>query len=180
MERGWHMLKNRSDNQMEFSFEQRKLFFSKGRYHGLSRNCVGIDSLRKRLSNVLLEHVITVLPSLKSEMVDKLDATIEDIGKLGEKRNTVKEQQLVLMKISMRINDIIMSAVQGYYESPFFRAIDIDTAIDSAKNVRRFRVYIQHLNITFARNMRLRGHKYSLNAGPRDDEEANQRSATNL
>jgi hypothetical protein len=43
LERGWHMLKNRSDNQMQLSFEERNadedLFFSKGRYADLPRKC---------------------------------------------------------------------------------------------------------------------------------------------
>ena len=50
LERGWHMLKNRGDEQMKFSFEQRNadedLFSRKGRYADLPRECVGIDSLR--------------------------------------------------------------------------------------------------------------------------------------
>jgi hypothetical protein len=174
LERGWHMLKNRGDNQMKFSFEQRnkdeKLFFSKGRYHNLPREYVGIDSLRERLSNVLLYHLIKELPSLKNEIVTKLEATIEDILRLGEKRNTVKEQRMVLMKISMHVNDIIKSAVQGYYELPFFGSINMDAAVDAAGNIRRFRAAIQHLNMTFAHDMRLRGHKYSLGVGPGDDE----------
>jgi hypothetical protein len=69
LERGWHILKNRADDQVKFSFQQRNededLFFSKGRYADLPRECVGVDSLRERLSKVLLNHLIKELPSLK-------------------------------------------------------------------------------------------------------------------
>jgi hypothetical protein len=174
LKRGWHMLKNRGDDQMNFSFKQRNadedLFFSKGRYADLPRECVGIDSLRERLSKVLLNHLIKELPSLKDEMVNKLQGTIAEIGKMGDRRNTIHEQRMVLMKISMRISDILNSAIKGYYESPFFGSINMDAAVDASENIRRFRAVIQHLNINFANDMRLRGHKYAFGAGPGDKE----------
>ncbi|KAF1830354.1 hypothetical protein BDW02DRAFT_601747 [Decorospora gaudefroyi] len=174
LERGWHMLKNRADDQMKFSFEQRNededLFFSKGRYADLPRECVGIDSLRERLSKVLLNHLIKELPSLKDEMVNKLQATVDEIENLGEKRNTSQEQRMALMKISMRINDILKSATKGYYDSPFFGYINMDAAVDSPENIRRLRAVVQHLNMGFAKDMRLRGHKFAFGAGPGDVE----------
>ena len=51
LERGWHRLKNRGDNPMGYSFTE--LFFSKGRYVDLTRECVSIHSLRERLSKML-------------------------------------------------------------------------------------------------------------------------------
>ncbi|RYN59495.1 hypothetical protein AA0117_g13105 [Alternaria alternata] len=174
LERGWHMLKNRGDDQMHFSFEQRNtdedLFFRKGRYADLPRECVGIDSLRERLSKVLLNHLIKELPSLKDEMVSKLQGTLEEIENLGDKRNTTHEQRMVLMKISMRISDILKSATKGYYESPFFGSINMDADVDASENIRRFRAVIQYLNMKFANDMRLRGHKYAFGAGPGDEE----------
>lgn len=174
LERGWHMLKNRSDDQMDFSFEQRneaeKIFFRKWRYVDVPRDNVGIDTLRGRLSKLLLNHLIKELPSLKEEIASKLDATTHDIEKLGESRKTIKEQQMVLMKISMRANDILKSATKGYYESDFFGSVNMDAAVDSSDNVRRFRAVIQHLNLAFAEDMRLRGHKYAFGKGPGDDD----------
>jgi hypothetical protein len=181
LERGWHMLKNRGDNQMNFSFEQRNadedLFFSKGRYADLPRECVGIDSLRERLSKVLLNHLIKELPSLKEEMISKLQDTLAAIQKLGDKRSTTYEQRTVLMKISMRVNDILKSAIKGYYEAPFFGTINMDAAVDASENIRRFRAVIQHLNIKFADDMRLRGHKYAFGAGPGDEERETEEEA---
>ncbi|KAJ4297535.1 hypothetical protein N0V90_005427 [Kalmusia sp. IMI 367209] len=174
LERGWHMLRNRGDNEMSYSFAQRneaeKLFFSKGRYVDLSRECVGIESLRERLSKLLLNHLIKELPSLKEEMNTKLQDTIDDVVKLGEKRTTITEQRLMLMKVSMQVNDILKSAVKGYYENPFFGAINMKAAVDSTENISRFRAVIQHLNLGFAENMRLRGHKYAVGVGPGDDD----------
>lgn len=174
LERGWHMLKNRGDNEMDFTFAERneaeKLFFSKGRYVDLSRECVGIESLRERLSKLLLNHLIKELPTLRREMYTKLEDTSEEIAKLGEKRTTIGEQRMMLMKVSMKINDILKSAVQGYYESSFFGPIDMNAGVDSAANISRFRAVVQHRNITFAENMRLRGQKFAIAVGPGDDD----------
>jgi hypothetical protein len=171
---GWHMLKNRGDHEMNFSFAKRnaaeRLFFSKGRYANLSRDCVGVDSLRERLSKLLLNHLINELPSLKNEMTTKLQDTRDEIVSLGERRTTNVEQRMMLMKVSMRINDILKSAVKGYYENNFFGKIDMDAAVDSVANIPRFRAVIQHLNIQFAEDMRLRGHKYVIGTGPGDDD----------
>jgi hypothetical protein len=103
-------------------------------------------------------------------MVRKLQATLDEVEKLGAKRNTSQEQRLVLMKISMRINDILKSATKGYYDSPFFGSVNMDAAVDSTENIRRFRTVIQHLNIGFANDMRLRGHKFAFGSGPGDEE----------
>lgn len=47
-------------------------------------------------------------------MSTKLQNTVDDIEKLGEKRSTVSEQRMMLVKISMRVHDILKSAVKGY------------------------------------------------------------------
>jgi hypothetical protein len=186
-ERGWHMLKNRGDNQMQFTFAQRnqdeKVFFSKGRYADLPRECVGVDSLRERLSKLLLSHLIKELPALKEEMSNKLQGTKDEIEKLGEQRNTIHEQRMVLMKISMRIHDILKSATKGYCEAPFFGSINMEAAVDHTENIRRFRAVVQHVNLTFSNDMRLRGHKYGFGAGPGDkdkDTEAEQKAREEL
>jgi hypothetical protein len=187
LERGWHMLKNRGDNQMGFTFAQRnqdeKVFFSKGRYADLPRGCVGIDSLRERLSKLLLSHLIKELPALKEEMSSKLQGTMDEIEKLGDQRNTIHEQRMVLMKISMRIHDILKSATKGYYESSFFGSINMEAAVDNNENIRRFRAVIQYVNLTFSNDMRLRGHKYGFGAGPGDkdkDTEAEEKAREEL
>jgi hypothetical protein len=76
LERDWHMLKNRGDDQMKISFEERNadenLFFSKDRYTDMACECVGMDSLQKRLGKLLLNHLIKDFLSWKEEMIDRL------------------------------------------------------------------------------------------------------------
>jgi hypothetical protein len=90
---------------------------------------------------------------------------------------------MVLMKISMRIHDILKSATKGYYESSFFGSINMEAAVDNNENIRRFRAVIQYVNLTFSNDMRLRGHKYGFGAGPGDkdkDTEAEQKAREEL
>jgi hypothetical protein len=169
LERGWHMLRNRADNEMHFSFKERReaenLFFSKGRYVDLPRESVGIDSLRTRLSSLLLHHLIKELPSLKEEMNEKLETAERDLAALGEKRETLAEQRLLLTKISMEINTIMSAAVSGHYGHSFFGAVDMDAPIGSEANIKRFRAVVQHLNYQFAENIRRRGHRFQIKPG---------------
>jgi hypothetical protein len=168
------MLKNQGDSQKDFTFEQRNadenLFFSKGRYADLPQEYISINTLRERLSKVLLNHLIKELPSLKEEMVSKLEGTLAEIQKLGDRRNTTNKQRMVLIKVSMRVNNILKSAIMGYYEASFFGPVSMDAAVHSSENIRRFRAVIQHLNIRFTDDMRLRGHRYAFGVGPGDEE----------
>ncbi|ORY18850.1 P-loop containing nucleoside triphosphate hydrolase protein [Clohesyomyces aquaticus] len=172
LELGWHMLKNRADDEMGFTFQQRneaeELFFSKGRYLDLPRECVGIDALRGRLSRVLFTHLKKELPAVKEEMDKKLVDTLEEIDKLGEKRSTRHEQRMMLINISTRISDLLKSATKGFYENPFFGLVNMNASVDSIENIRRFRAVIQYLNAQFAENMRLRGQKHMIGHGPGD------------
>lgn len=173
LERGWHMLKNREHDQMHFAFAQRNesedLFFRKGRYANLPRDCVGIDSLRQRLSKLLLNHLIKELPTLRREMTDKLQEAINDISKLGEPRATSSEQRLMLTNISGQVQDILKAAIKGNYDNSFFGAINMNASVDAPENIRRFRAVVQHLNLQFADDMRLRGHKYAIREDNSDE-----------
>lgn len=81
---------------------------------------------------------------------------------------------MILMKVGMRINDIIKSALEGHYQDAFFGTVDMDAPVDSGSNLRRFRAVIQYLNTQFADDMRLRGQKFAIAAGPGgDDKESN-------
>ncbi|PVI06772.1 GTP-binding protein [Periconia macrospinosa] len=175
LKNGWHMLKNRGEDQGDFTFRQRNeeeaLFFSKGIYANLPREFVGIDSLRERLSKLLLNHLIKELPSLKREMDSKLRETYEAIDELGESRSTFEEQRRELMKVSMQFHGILKAAISGFYEGTFFGAVGLEKGMESPENIRRFRAVAQHLNLKFARDMRLLGHKFAIGSSPGEKDE---------
>ncbi|KAF2036299.1 hypothetical protein EK21DRAFT_106400 [Setomelanomma holmii] len=164
LERGWHMVKNRSEVEMAYSFAERNeaemAFFDRGRFKDLPRSAVGIEALRERLSGLLHRHLVQELPSLKQELKAKLVTTEQELASLGEPRETPQEQNMLLTTISSNINLILRDALNGTYLHPFFDPVDMDAPITYGTNVRRFRAVIQDLNSKFAENMRLYGHKY--------------------
>jgi hypothetical protein len=166
LQRGWHMLRNRTEVETAYSFAERneaeQAFFGKGRFKNLPRPSVGIEALRSRLSALLHRHLVQELPSLKREMEEKLKTTKAELIGLGERRETSQEQRIALTKVSTKIHHIIGNAISGQYTHPFFNAVDRKTSIAHGKNVRRFRAVVQDLNQRFADDVRLRGHKFDI------------------
>lgn len=167
-ELGWHMVKNRSETEGGKSFLERnrleRQFFSSGRYRDLPSSMKGIETLRTRLSSVLNNHLKTELPKLKHELVEKLQQTTKGLEQLGVKRSTVLEQRMFLTDIGQKINEIIKASIRGQYEYSFFGTVNMQAAVDSMENIRRFRAVVQHLNLKFSDTMHHYGHKYSIPA----------------
>jgi hypothetical protein len=92
---GWHVLRNRDYETRNTSIEARdtaeEQFFSQGIWRDFPRNLVGINSLRARLSQVLLQQIRNELPSL----LEEIEVTIKEIqvvlDKLGASRDTYEE-----------------------------------------------------------------------------------------
>ncbi|KAH4065585.1 hypothetical protein HBI64_124770 [Parastagonospora nodorum] len=164
LKRGWHMVKNRTEEEMHLSFQQRneaeRTFFNKDRFKDLPRPSVGIETLRVRLSNLLLAHLTQELPSLKKEMEEKLKTTLGELHDLGDRRETPQEQRMLLTKISIQIHQILSAAVHGQYVDNFFGSVDFKSPVTNGKSFRRFRAKVQELNQYFAEYIRLHGHKY--------------------
>lgn len=164
-ELGWHMLKNRAEEEMDASFEARnsseRAFFSTGGYRELPEGDKGVSSLCTKLSKLLFKHLKKELPNLLGELKSKHAHTIAALDALGEKRSTVAEQKRFLMGIATSYQAIVSSAVDGHYEHTFFGAIDVDDDVHDVSN-RRLRAAVQFLNLQFASEMRQYGHKYRI------------------
>jgi hypothetical protein len=165
-ELGWHMVKNRTDTEANKTLSQRnsseRQFFSKGAYLDLPSHCKGIETLRSRLSSLLHDHLKTELPHLKTELMTKLADTTKELKQLGVKRNTAPEQRMFLTDIGQKINEILKAGVRGQYEFAFFGPVNMDAAVDSMENIRRFRAVVQHLNLHFSDRMHSVGNKYRI------------------
>ena len=68
----WHILKNRSYEERSSSLEQRNMseirYFRTSNFSTLPKECVGITSLRNRLSQLLFDHVKHELPKLRKDL----------------------------------------------------------------------------------------------------------------
>jgi hypothetical protein len=184
LQRGWHMLRNRTEGETAYTFAERneagQVFFDKGRFKNLPRPSVGIEALRNRLSTLLHRHLVQELPSLKREMEEKLKSTKAELIDLGERRETSQEQRIALTKVSTKIHHIIGNAINGQYTHTFFNTIDRKTSIVQGENVRRFRAVVQNLNQKFADDVRLRGHKFEIAAHKKEGFKVSQAAVTEV
>ncbi|KAK2738651.1 hypothetical protein FQN57_006969 [Myotisia sp. PD_48] len=152
---GWHLLKNRGDDEQQLSLRERDLsertFFDSGNYGSLPTDMKGIGSLRERLSGLLFSHLKQELPILKEE----LECEAENA------RTELHDQRAYLADLFSSAHDKITMGKNGNYECPFFGSINIKAPIDGEENSRRLRAVVQHLNLSFADILHRQGHKYT-------------------
>ena len=145
-ELGWHMLKNRTEDEIDSSFEARntseRTFFSAGGYRSLPEGDKGITSLRTKLSKLLFKHLKKELPNLQRELNAKHLNTVAALDALGEKRSTIAEQKRFLMNIATSYQGIVSSAVDGHYEHSFFGEVDTEKPVEDIANIRRLRAAV--------------------------------------
>lgn len=161
---GWHVLKNRSFHERDYSFSQRNIseasFFNKGIWSEFPRDHVGVESLRTRLSVLLFNHIKNELPKLRAELDKKLLETTKELSRLGTRRSTVGEQRHYLLKLSMLFYNTAKAALHGQYNAEYFEGKeDFEDAVGRLK-ARKLRAMIQYMNIRFATRLQLEGPKY--------------------
>ncbi|GAM89858.1 hypothetical protein ANO11243_078980 [Dothideomycetidae sp. 11243] len=162
---GWHMLRNRSPEEMSSSLakrdEEEARFFSRGKYCELDRDMLGIQSLRQRLSILLSRHLTEELPGLQKEVDDMHKETAAQLQRLGQTRSTVKEQRHFLLELGQKFERIATSAMSGNYDDSFF-SIDAKKTVTDEANICRLRAAVQYANKDFSDHMHQYGAKYHI------------------
>jgi len=158
---GWHVLKNMDSEMGEWSLTDRAVkeeeFFSQGKWQELPPSLLGIDTLRDRLSKLLLRQIAGELPSLIEEIDIKSKACRSRLDRLGEPRATLAEQRVYLLHISQSFQSLVKAAVDGTYNDPFF-----EDAKSEPGYQKRVRAFIQNLNLEFAERIEKRGHRHEI------------------
>jgi len=151
---GWHVLRNRNYEERDCSFEERhrleREFFARGAWRGIDS---GIESLRSRLSVLLLNHIKRELPRVHHEIVTALRECESELALLGTRRTTLDEQRMLLLRASEVFGGLCKSAVEGTYEHMFF-----GLSQHHEGSQKRLRAQVQALGADFAKKMRLKGH----------------------
>lgn len=165
---GWHVLKNRSFDEGKNSFVERNLsektYFHKSNFKVLPQDCVGIDSLRDRLSKLLFNHVKQELPKLREDLETALSDSRTQLETMGNPRATLQDCRDYLTSLSLDYYEICKAAVNGHYEGLYFTSgVDGVFSIASPAIIRRLRAAIQHMNAEFSNSIRTIGHKYQIN-----------------
>ncbi|KAF4772632.1 hypothetical protein HAV15_011069 [Penicillium sp. str.  len=154
---GWHVLMNMDSEKGQWSLSDRDIqewkFFSQGIWGDLPRSLMGVDSLRPRLSSLLLGQIAGELPSLINEINAKINTCRLQLQKLGDPRATLDEQRSYLLHISQAFQSLVKAAVDGTYNESFFGDAKTDDGYQ-----KRIRAVIQNLNQKFTNNISHQGH----------------------
>ncbi|KUI66438.1 Interferon-induced GTP-binding protein MxE [Cytospora mali] len=177
---GWHVVKNRKFEEMNFSINQRnhseKEYFDTSNFKVLPKENVGIDALRVKLSQLLFEHIKNELPRLQNDLESALKSAAHDLTLLGESRATVAECRIFMAQLNMKCYELCKAGVSGHYEHVWFQ--DGTTVVPTSKiPLQRLRAVIQWSNKSFADSFRQRGHKYQISFTDTVDTETKQRTS---
>ncbi|KAI8717485.1 hypothetical protein NCS52_00824500 [Fusarium sp. LHS14.1] len=158
---GWHVLRNRDSEKDFWGQDERNAmerdFFSTGEWASLSTSDWGIDTLRNRLSKLLVRQIASEIPHLINEISTKAELRQRQLEQLGQPRATIGEQRTYLIQIGQDFQGIVKAATEGNYTSPFF-----ENAMSDEGYPKRFRAVIQNLGRKFAQALELRGKKINL------------------
>lgn len=145
---GWHVLKNRKFEESQVSFAERNRleadFFRESNFSKLREDTFGIDALRRRLGDLLFEHVKRELPSMRTEVEKMISTTGRRLGALGLDRDSPEECRDFLMQLSEEVQRVCRCGLSGDYESDFFKSKEIrDFRPTSTWAIRRLRALVQ-------------------------------------
>ena len=164
---GWHVVKNRAFEEGSSSFEQRNIselkYFQKSKFSALPQDCVGVASLRERLSLLLFNHVKQELPTLRNDLEEALTDSQRLLDTIGDRRTTAQECKAFLTRLSLDFYEIGKAAVNGHYEGEYFNYNTSQSFhVKSSMTIRRLRAVIRYQNSQFSDFVRVHGHKYHI------------------
>lgn len=163
---GWHVVKNRKFEETHFSIDERNLsekaFFSTSNFKTLSKESVGVEALRARLSYLLFEHIKKELPRLQKDLESALDESQENLETLAKSRSTAAECRAFLTELSMNLHETCRAALNGNYDHPILKTEpDYVGTAENKVPLRRLRAFVQFKNIAFVKKFNTQGHKYT-------------------
>ncbi|KAI1016894.1 hypothetical protein LB504_007087, partial [Fusarium proliferatum] len=158
---GWHVLKNRSYDERDFTLVQRnekeKEFFSQGLWGSIEPSHCGAGSLMVRLSNVLRNQILVELPSLEKDVEHGILNCVERLERLGPERGTSQQQRSYLLRVSENYTLLMKQAVDGIYTDRFF-----GNRNDQGSFNKRLRALVRSRLDDFAEEMRVDGQSHRI------------------
>jgi len=159
---GWHVLRNRSPDEMGLSKEEIKRteleFFARSKWNSLPQSTVGIDALRPRLSLQLQRHIKNNIPDVEREILHALQACRAKLETLGDGRDTIQEMREYIWKQCVKSAELTKEAVDGHYKNPIglpFFTSGTDEKTIPPKNLR---ARVVEKNKRFVRDIQNGGH----------------------
>lgn len=174
---GWHFLRNRDYDTRESTTAERdaaeETFFQRADWKGIAKGRVGVDTLRTRLSRILLSHISRELPKLLQDVQSGVQECRQQLKKLGSARSTLREQRRFLFEASRDFESLMKASVNGSYLDAFFGSGDTEDGYQKC-----LRAVTHNLMDGFARTMRKSGHQVELvdRISSKDDTEGTPKS----
>ncbi|MCL7038357.1 hypothetical protein MKW94_024904 [Papaver nudicaule] len=95
--------------------QEESFFRSRPVYNGLADRC-GVPQLAKKLNQILVQHIKTVLPELKSRISSSLVAVAKEHASYGEITESKAGQGALLLNILSKFSEAFTSMVEGKNE----------------------------------------------------------------
>jgi len=153
---GWHVLKNRSFEELHVPSTQRDAiesdFLSQGLWASIDSSHCGVAALRVRLSALLGDQILTQLPSLIQDVEEGIRDCVDRLDRLGPVRETPQQQLSYLLRVSDEYTSLVTQAVDGTYTNRFFGSRG-----DMGDFGTRLRARVRNELDDFAEEMRLGG-----------------------
>ncbi|KAI1209457.1 P-loop containing nucleoside triphosphate hydrolase protein [Annulohypoxylon truncatum] len=161
---GWHVLRNRGEKDVLDTDDERddkeRKFFESSIWSSVPSKNRGVESLRKKLSGILLSHIKENLPGLIWSIEEQANGHMARLKRLGEPRSTQKELRTHLDRIASQFHILCLQAVEGNYADRFFGGLypkNEGTATISDSRVRKIRALVRDLNRAFAYVLETKG-----------------------
>ncbi|KAK3905958.1 P-loop containing nucleoside triphosphate hydrolase protein [Staphylotrichum tortipilum] len=160
---GWYVLRNRSEEERASAAAARdaaeEAFFRSGDWSTIGPSNRGVESLRRRLSKVLLDHIRNSLPEVIVNIGRSLGDRKRELGQLGPSRLMFVEQRAYLCAIASKFHRLATDAVEGRYRDEFFGELN-----EREMRARKLRAVLGNMHLAFEVVMETKGARYKIHA----------------
>jgi GTPase SAR1 family protein len=179
---GWHVLRNRAHNEMNFTSEQRdeaeRRYFAESKWGSrMEPSQLGVEALRKKLSTQLIRHIANEVFKVQGDIERNLQQCEDKLKDLGPGFETLDQMRQELQNLCKRSGSLTREATQGGGINPlgedFFPRFN-DRTKRFSRNLRS-RVVISNEN--FSDSMEKAGALYAIEGGAKGDKQATPPSA---
>ncbi|KAI3331443.1 hypothetical protein HD806DRAFT_518465 [Xylariaceae sp. AK1471] len=180
---GWHVLRNRGETEVSLSPEERDSnedkFFDSGIWSAIPSNNRGVGTLRKKLANILLDHIRTNLDTLIKDIEDNMNNRQDRLRRLGDPRSSPRQLRAHLDKIASQFQLLSLHAVEGHYTDEFFGGLypeNPSSPLDESR-LKKLRALVRDLNRTFTYVLITKGSRRVIAPSHTDGGKANKENA---
>lgn len=163
---GYCIVRNRSQKELDTDSDARTRkesnFFDTEPWSSLPKDRVGVDSLKRRLRDLLSEIVQREFPKIKRQIEDELSSCKKQLSKLGADRETSEQQRHYLEGIAAQFESISKDALSANY---------CRHEIFEEDHKLRFPTLVVDRSDRFAEDIKRKGHTVQFKATEDDEDD---------